>query len=98
MRTPTTLLCAVLLSCSGCATPSWNASPAPPKPIACSAEALARCEAPEIEAEDAPLGDSEEVDTVNRHRWERCVLRHNAALACFRALQDAGVLNGGGGR
>jgi hypothetical protein len=42
------------------------------------------------------MGDAEEVDAINRPRWERCVLRHNAALACFGALRSAGVLAPGG--
>lgn len=50
------------------------------------------CEAPEIEAEGAPLGDTEEVDAVNRGRWERCIHRHNAGAQCFDALRRNGVL------
>ncbi len=35
---------------------------------------------------------TEDLDAANRARWERCVVRHNAALRCFMALKSAGVL------
>jgi hypothetical protein len=70
----------------------WSESPEPPKPISCSAEALRACEAPLIEPDNATMADAEEVDAINRARWERCVLRQRAALACFRALREVGVL------
>ena len=86
------LLCAVLLSCSACAGISSNVLPPPPKPISCDAEALAPIEPPLIEPEAATLGDTEEVDTINRARWERLVHRHRAAQDCFRALERAGFV------
>jgi len=68
--------------------------PEPPKPIDCDATALARCEAPVLDPADPTLGDSEEVDTINGARWERCIRRHTAARGCLAALRDAGVLQG----
>lgn len=53
---------------------------------------MRRCEALEIEHEGATLGDTEEVDAINRGRVERCYLRHAAARACFCALAAKGVL------
>jgi hypothetical protein len=86
------LLCVALLTCNACATSSWNASDELPKPIDCDAAALEACEPPEHDPAEATLGASEEVDVVNRARWERCAIRHGAALRCFGALRKGGVL------
>lgn len=85
------LLCAALLSLTACAGISSTTLPAPPKPLACAAEALHACEPPEIEPEGATLGASEEVDALNRERWHRCIHQHNAAMDCFCVLYQAGV-------
>lgn len=94
MRTPSLLLCAALLNCSGCAMTGWSALPEPPRPIDCDAAALAACEAPALDPAEPTLADSEEVDAINAGRWERCIYRHNAARACLGALRDEGVLRG----
>ena len=79
---------------SACAALNSNPSAELPKPIDCDAEALKRCEAPEIEHHDASLEDTEEVDAINRHRWLRCIYRHNAAVGCFEVLRGEGVIRG----
>jgi hypothetical protein len=94
MKIRTSVLCAVLLTCSGCAASSWNASTPPPPPIDCDPQALSRCEALLIESDNAPLSDVEEIDAINRERVLRCYQRHAAALACFEVLRKHGVVSG----
>lgn len=64
-----------------------------PKPIACDAQALERCEPALIEPAGATLRETEKIDARNRERWGRCVARHDAALACFCSLAKHGVLS-----
>ena len=92
MRTLTLLVCVALTSLSGCAANNSKLLDSLPDPIACDANARRRCEFPAIEPEGAPLGETEEIDAINRERWRRCALRHNAAMACFDALEREGFV------
>lgn len=89
----TSVLCVALLSLSGCGAFSSKRSAEAPKPIACDAQALERCELALIEPTGATLRETEKIDVRNRERWARCVHRHDAALACFCSLAKHGVLS-----
>jgi hypothetical protein len=45
-----------------------------------------------IEPENAPLSETEEIDAINRRRWQRCALRHRAATSCFDELEARGFI------
>lgn len=92
MRILTLLLSLALLNLTGCAANSSRPSPAPWTPINCDAATRLPCEPPLIDPPGALLGDTEATDAANRARWQRCALRHAAAVRCLRALEAAGFL------
>jgi hypothetical protein len=65
----------------------------PPPPIAtCGSEALDPCEPP-VAGRGQTLGESDLEDADNRERWRLCILRHNAAVRCLRAIERAGLMD-----
>lgn len=64
--------------------------PDPPK-IECAAIAREPCDPP-TKVAGGTLGETETDDVQNRAAWHVCILKHNAALNCFKKLEEAGYV------